>query len=141
MPALTGRMTWQTYLTHTLDVYEPSRYIAEYLPEDARVATYGEPRYYYFQRPAIWADPGHSRLLDYRAMNSPNDLVKRYRQLGVTHVLINRLHTGGGPGEAQSPEMQLIDEAITQGLLRRVTVFPRRNQYLLLAVTGTSGGG
>lgn len=139
MPVLTGQMSWQTYLTHTLDVYEPSRYIAEYLPTDAKIATYGEPRYYYFRRPAIWADPGHSRLLEYQGMAGPEELIDRYRQLGVTHVLINRMHTGGGPGEANSPPMRLIHQAIQDGLLRQVTVFPRRTQYLLLRVTDRSG--
>ncbi|MFO7946376.1 MAG: glycosyltransferase family 39 protein [Armatimonadota bacterium] len=133
-PAITGQITWQQYLTGNLDVYEPSRYISEYLPEDAVIATYGEPRYYYFQRRALWADPGHSQLFNYRQMQDPADLLQRYRDLGVTHVLINRIYTGGGPGQSNAPEMELIQRAMEEGHLRRVTVFPRRTQYLLLAV-------
>ncbi|MFP3904595.1 MAG: ArnT family glycosyltransferase [Armatimonadota bacterium] len=133
-PAITGQITWDQYLTYNLDVYEPSRYISDYLPENAVIATYGEPRYYYFQRRAIWADPGHSQLFDYRRMQDAEDLIQRYRDLGITHVLINRIYTGGGPEASHAPEMKLIQRAGEEGYLRRVTEFPRRGQYLLLAV-------
>jgi len=132
-PAITGQVSWDRYLTVTADVYEPSKYIARYLPQGAVIATYGEPRYYYFQRPAIWADPGHSRLFVYEAMQGPADLIARYRQLGVTHVLINRIYAKGLEGSADWV-MTLLREGIKSGLLQPMGSFTHQPQYLLLRV-------
>ncbi len=137
-PIISGKAPWEQYLNATLDVYEPSRYIARYLPEDAVIATYGEPRYYYFERPAVWADPGHSRLFVYETMQTPEDLVNRYRELGITHVLVNRAHTGDLAKATDWP-MTLVREAIEARLLRQMGSFSRR-QYLLLRIAYATAG-
>ncbi len=136
-PIITGKATWEQYLNATLDVYEPSRYIARYLPEDAVVATYGEPRYYYFERPVIWADPGHSRLFVYETMQTPQELISRHRELGITHVLVNRAHV-----DLQKPDdwvATLLRGSIKEGLLRSMGPFSHR-QYLLLRIAHATEG-
>ncbi len=130
-PIISGRATWEQYLNIKLDVYEPSRYIARYLPEDAVIATYGEPRYYYFERPAIWADPGHSRLFTYETMQTPQELIARYRELGITHVLVNRVHV-----DLDNPDdwvIALLRGGFEEGSLQQMGSFSRR-QYVLLRV-------
>ena len=137
-PAISGQTTWDQYLTRVLDVYEPSKYISTYLADDAIIATYGEPRGYYFQRALIWADPGHSLLFPYATMQNAEDLMAAYHRLGITHVLVNRLHVGG-PAEKKSQPLELVHEATEAGLLRAVASFtyhPRYvHQYLLLRVS------
>jgi hypothetical protein len=136
-PAISGQITWDQYLSRVLDVYEPSQYISAHLAEDAVIATYGEPRGYYFQRAVIWADPGHSLLFPYAPMQDAEDLIATYRDLGITHVLINRLHVGD-PAERKSWPLELVQEGIESGLLRPVGSFTRHpryvHQYLLLRV-------
>ena len=136
-PAISGQTTWDRYLNRLLDVHEPSKYISTQLAEDAVIATYGEPRGYYFQRAVIWADPGHSLLFSYAPMQDAGDLMAAYRRLGITHVLVNRLHVGD-PAEKKSWPLELVNQAIEAGLLRPVASFyyhPRYvHQYLLLRV-------
>ena len=138
-PAISGQMSWESYLSGQLDVAEPSTYISRYLPEDAIVATYGEPRSYYFQRLAIWADPGHSRLLEYEKMRNPGDLVARYRELGVTHVLVNRIHVDPF-ADGDDWLLTLLRGAIETGLLEPATVFPAHPYFLLLRIAAAPAG-
>jgi hypothetical protein len=134
--AISGQMSWEGYLRAQLDVYEPSTYISRYLPEDAIVATYGEPRSYYFQRLAIWADPGHSRLFEYEKMCEPDDLVCRYHELGVTHVLINRMHVDPFADESDWL-LELLRRTVEEGLLEPITAFPACPYFLLLRIADT----
>lgn len=132
-PALTGAASWDDYLTASLDVYAPSRYIAENLPDDAIIATYGEPRSYYFEKPAIWADAGHSQLIRYDKITTPAELITRYRELGITHVLLNRAY-GADPAIATEGPLRLVQLAIDDGSLQLVRTFCRHDQYMLLRV-------
>ncbi|MHB8993870.1 MAG: ArnT family glycosyltransferase [Armatimonadota bacterium] len=116
LPVVFGLQSREQYLSQSLDIYPVSAYIAERLPQDARVATYGEVRCFYFDRDCFWAEHGHSDLIDYAKMREPSDLVKRYGELGITHVLLNQQHL---PGLWDSPEttVRLLREGIDQGLL------------------------
>ncbi len=131
-PAITGAVTWDRYLETRLDLRPAAAYIARYLPEDSLIVTYGEPRSYGFERPVIWGDRAHSDLFGYDAMTSPGDLMARYAELGVTHVLVNPTHCGT-PDQRQGPEMALLDDAIRDGLLEPVGT-PSRT-HLLYRIT------
>jgi hypothetical protein len=127
-PAITGAVAWDRYLEARLDVYPVARHIARYLPQDAVIATYGEPRSYGFERPVIWADRAHSGLIDYDSMDGPQELMERFEELGVTHVLINPIHSGM-PSERRGPEMALLDDAIGAGLLEQIGLPGRHLLY------------
>lgn len=133
LPVVSGLQSREAYLSRALDVYEPSAYIAQNLPPDARVATYGEVRCFYFDRDCFWAEYGHSDFLNYASMKSPTDLVRRYRELGITHVLINQAYL---PDLWKSPEatVRLLREGMDERLLAPVTEFATRRNYLLLQV-------
>ena len=138
LPVVLGLQSRDDYLSRSLDVYPVSKYIADNLPPDARVATYGEVRCFYFSRDCFWAESGHSDFFDYAAMRGPEYLVRRYRELGVTHVLLNERYL---PGLWNSPEttVKLLREAMDKGLLVPVEGFQPSRGYLLLEVRQPGG--
>jgi hypothetical protein len=127
-----GTQSRQDYLLRTTDVYTPSLAIRQ-LPPDARVCTYGEVRCFYFDRDYFWGEPGHSDLIAYDQMRSPEELVARYRELGITHVLVN-LQFLPGFWESPDPPFSLIRGAMDRNLLALISDFPSRPQYRLYAV-------
>ncbi len=112
-----GGVSREQYLAETLSPYRAFAFINEWLPKDAKVALYGEPRAYYLDREYLWADQEHSTVIDYERMASPADLLRRYLQLGVTHVLINREYASRIL-RGEQDEGRLIEALRSQGLLR-----------------------
>lgn len=139
VPVVFGLETRESYLMRNLEVYEPSAYIAMHTPPDARIATYGEVRTYHFQRDAFWAEYGHSSLIDYNNMKGPQDLIRRYHELGITHVLINQAYLPD-LRTSQDTTMRLLREAMESGQLQLVRAFPLHRNYLLFAVAPGGGG-
>ncbi len=137
-PAVSGAVTWDRYLAARLDLHPVATHISRYLPDDAVIATYGEPRSYGFERPVVWGDRSHSALLAYEKMRSPTDLLARFSELGITHVLVNPTHSGA-PAERRGPEMALLDDAIGAKMLLQVGV-PSRT-HLLYRVSADQRGG
>lgn len=137
LPVIFGTESQHDYLLRTTDVYTPSLAIRQ-LPPDARVCTYGEVRCFYFDRDYFWGEPGHSDLIAYDRMHTASDLVARYRELGITHVLINLQYL---PGFRDSPDptFALLREAMDCGLLELVADFPSRPQYRLYGVRLPAG--
>ena len=86
--AAVGLESAREYLYETLEVYRASQRINAFTPPTAKVATYGEPRVFYIEREAMWADPGHHQMIRYAEMTTGEQLVARLRELGVTHVLL-----------------------------------------------------
>jgi len=129
-PAAFGLVGPDAYLAgHAL--YEASKFINGGTQPDAKVALYGEPRGYYLDRDYLWADPGHSALIDYNCARTPEGLVSEWRRLGVTHVMINR---------AQFPDLRrsndplalTIGEAVEEDLLQRLAAPATVRPYLVL---------
>ena len=130
LPVVFGLQSRDDYLNRALDVYPPSAYIAKNLPPNARVATYGEVRTFYFERDCLWAEYGHSDLIDYAAMRRPEDLIRRYQELGVTHVLVNERYLPG-LWTSQDDTLRNLRGAIDSRLLVQLADFgPRRNYQL-----------
>jgi len=121
------------YLTSALDVYGPLEYVNRFCPQHAKVGTYGEPRLFYLDRDYIWADPGHSQLINYSAAHTPEKLVAEYHRLGLTHLLINQRFFGRLE-DASTSLHKLILQAERRGLLKREAVLGRGGEFLLLAV-------
>jgi len=120
-------------LLKQLDVYEPSLYISKHLPADAKLLTYGEPRVFYFNRDAMWGDPGHHQLIPYDRIETSQELVGAYRALGITHVLINEMYFPDLM-TSQDKLKTLIRCAIDEGLLTPMGYFPRHPHFRLLRV-------
>ncbi|MEN6301721.1 MAG: phospholipid carrier-dependent glycosyltransferase [Armatimonadia bacterium] len=138
VPVVLGIESRDDYLTRSLDVYAPSKFIREHTPPEARVATYGEVRTFYFDRDAFWAESGHSDLIPYQQMKGPEDLLKRYRELGITHVLVNVRYL---PGFWEDPEqtLGLLRQAMDRRMLVLMGSFGPRQNYLLFEVRQPGG--
>jgi hypothetical protein len=141
LPVVLGLKPVDEYLLANTDVYVPSYYIAHNLPPEARVCTYGEVRCFYFDRDYFWGEPGHSDLIPYDGMGGAEDLIRSYREYGITHVLINQAYLPG-LWDSQDKPFVLLRQAMDKGLLTPVTDFPTRRQFLLYAVRSpaTAGG-
>lgn len=131
LPVIIGQQSRDEYLTKTLDIYPVSAYIARQLPEEARIATFGEVRTFYFERDVLWAEPGHSDLIAYESMPGPADLMAALQQLGITHVLLNFAHLPGFH-HSSSPPLRLLREAMLEGYLVPIADFPERPEFMLL---------
>lgn len=131
-PAALGLTTTEEYLAeHSL--YRASVFINNSTPPDAKVALYGEPRGYYLNRDYIWAERGHSALIDYDSVERPRDLVSEWWRLGITHVMINQAYF---PDIERSPDplASLIRGAMEEGLLGPMGAPATARPYLLLQV-------
>jgi hypothetical protein len=114
-PAAFGQIEADEYLSQTA-LYSACEAINTRTPEAAKVALYGEPRGYYLDRDYMWAEPGHSGLIRYEQVESGEDLVREWRRLGVTHVMIN-LAAFPDPRTSDNPLASKIGDAIKRGLL------------------------
>ncbi len=104
--------------------------VAGSLPPSSRLLLVGEPRSFYLDRPVVVEDPYRQPLLLElaRGCGSPDELARRVRALGVTHVLVNegemsRLarHRGASDywGGASPIEREAIDRMLAD-LVRQV---------------------
>lgn len=135
-PAL-GLQPADEYLARACEVYPPTHYLAEHTPPDAVVALYGEPRGYYLQRRHIWAERGHSALIDYERVQDPEDLVAEFRRLGITHLITRAPHFPELWGSGD-PVAEAMGTAIERELLSVLWAAPGRQQgYLVLKVAGS----
>lgn len=138
-PVAVGLQSEYGYLMQSVRVYHPCVYINRHTPENAKIALYGEPRGYYLDRDYLWAEWGHSALIRYEAIETPQDLVREYRRLGITHLMINM---GQFPHLWMSEDelALMIGEAIDKGLLRLFAEKPGPGSpYLLLSVRAAEG--
>lgn len=88
-PVVFGLAPREQYITAGDPAYPAIRFINARLPAGSRVAFYGNPLGFYCDRPYFWAEPEHSTLIGYDALQTPEDLARALRRLGATHVLIN----------------------------------------------------
>jgi hypothetical protein len=54
-----------------------------------KVALYDEVRGFYLDVDYFWANPGHSRLIEYEKLRTPEELIAQLKRLGTTHVYMN----------------------------------------------------
>ncbi len=133
-PPVLGLQPASEYLARVCEVYPPTHYLAEHAPSDAVVALYGEPRGYYLQRRHLWAEPGHSALIDYERVRAPEDLIAEFRRLGITHVVTRAPYFPAlwGSGDRLA---ELMGAAVGRGLLTVLWDAPGREKgYLVLQV-------
>ncbi|HYO50725.1 MAG TPA: hypothetical protein VEW94_12815 [Chloroflexia bacterium] len=113
------------YLATYMEDYNMMRYISANLPPDARVYVWdGQPRGYYIARPYVYA-----RLVPlYTGFASePEEWRERLRQLGITHILLNRVSSAGevlAPGQppGYDPNWQVSQDFARRYFGRNLTV-------------------
>lgn len=139
-----GLQSRDDYLAATLrtpggesDLWGVYRAINETLPKHARIIFYGETRGFYCPRDHLWGGWGaaHHQMIDYEGMSGPADLVRRYRALGVTHVLIHQRRVEPEYADDSRKARDLMAGAIAQGLLREVL---HEGRYWVYAVGGAT---
>ncbi|MCX7597475.1 MAG: hypothetical protein N2512_01215 [Armatimonadetes bacterium] len=138
LPVIAGAQSAESYLRRALDVYQALDYVNRFTPPDAKVGTYGEPRLFYLDRDYLWADPGHSQLIDYSATNTARALAGEYRRLGLTHILVNQRFFGR-LDETSDKLHELLRQSLEEGLLRREAVLGRGGEFVLLQVKQDGG--
>ncbi|MBS1704601.1 MAG: glycosyltransferase family 39 protein [Armatimonadetes bacterium] len=88
LPVALGAQSRDAFLAQTT----PFAAIAHDIDTEAKggkIALYEEVFGYYLNVPYIWANPGHSTLIDTTQMKTGAELVARLKELGITHVYLN----------------------------------------------------
>lgn len=131
LPVTFGIISEQEFLKATTPVYTMAEFVNHSLPRkvvwqtnqkadkkiarkewtETLIATYGEPLGYYFERRYFWADSGHNRLIRYERVRDLDDLMKEWRRLKVTHVIV---HWGFVPKDSA------IGKWIAQGVQKKL---------------------
>lgn len=115
LPVIFGTVGEEAYLARSFDGYEACQYINDHLPEGVEILTLGEPRGFYLNRDYLWGDPMQHKMIPYETIATPQQLVREYRRLGVSHVLV---HTGYFPYfTGGAPLHRIVREAVDLGLL------------------------
>lgn len=133
LPTALGLEDSHRYLA-AFPLYTVSDYVNANTPPDAKVALYGEPRGYYLDRDYLWAEQSHSALIDYAAARDAAGLVREWRRLEVTHVLVNRSYFPAPDPESADPVVRAMGQAIEEGLLTPLATPAGSGPYLLLRI-------
>lgn len=79
----------EAYLERSLDHYRLSRAIRLSPERYSRILLFREIRGYYLEADYVWGDPLNRGFMGYGGMRGPSDMMRRLRELGVSHVLVN----------------------------------------------------
>jgi hypothetical protein len=105
------------YLATYMEDYNMMSYISANLPPNAKIYVWdGQPRGYYMARPYVYA-----RLVPlYTGFASqPAEWRERLRQLGITHILLNRVNSRGEVLAPGQPPGYDPDWQVSQDFARR----------------------
>jgi hypothetical protein len=139
LPVVVGAQSVDSYLrTVQPGLYPALEFLNRTTPPDARIISYGEPRLFYLDRPYLWGEPNYHRLLDYDRMKTADDLLAAYRNLGVSHVLVNAQFFPGGVA-VNEKIAALLQEALAAGKLEGLAGPPGMGPYQVLAARATRG--
>ncbi len=87
--AAVGLESADSYLSRSFGPYDAHSFINNATPNDARVLLFDEPRGFYLDRPYIWADPGHHRLIPWDKFRNSDEMVRFFGRERYTHAVIN----------------------------------------------------
>ncbi|MGC9316551.1 MAG: ArnT family glycosyltransferase [Armatimonadota bacterium] len=133
IPAAVGLVDADLFLADR-PLYAASEQVNAVTALDAKIALYGEPRGYYLDRDYLWADRGHSALIDYDSVRGPGDLVGEWCRLGVTHVM---MHTANYPDIHHSDHRiaRTIGAAVDEGLLEPLSAPASTRPYRIFRLS------
>ncbi len=107
----------EAYLERRLQIYPAIRFLNTQTPADVGVILLDETRGYYLNRPYMWGNAGHHRLIPYERFQSWRELVDWLRRAGYRYVLINTRFAPQGVPESWRA---LYYDAIQHGGLQPV---------------------
>ncbi len=87
VPVVSGREARDSFLQRTVGDYRAMQFVNAHLPADAVVMFQGLVEGFYCQRRYLWGDHPHSGVVHYQEHRTPEELMLRFRQLGITHVV------------------------------------------------------
>ena len=76
-----------------IESYAIMKYINEFLPAEARIASFGDAQGYYCKRPFYPIHPGTSGYIDLDQMQNAEAYRQRLKQIGITHLIYNPRRT------------------------------------------------
>lgn len=86
LPVLLGRESEQEHLSRRLDFYDASRAINQ---KAQGVALFDTVFGFYLEVPYLWANPGHSMIIDWPNVKTGADLAREFARLGLDHVYVH----------------------------------------------------
>ncbi len=105
------------YLNRRLQIFPAVQFLNAQPDPNAGAILLDETRGYYLNRPYLWGNAGHHRLIPYDAMRTGADLAQWMEKNGYRYLLINRQFT---PQSEPEPWRALYYYAIREGLLQLV---------------------
>jgi hypothetical protein len=133
-----GLIGRQEYLEGRSECYRMAEWVNRVTPPDAKIALYSEPRGFYLDREYLWAEAGHSGLIDYAHIRSGADLQREFGRIGITDILYCRLPRA--PDLFDLPPIgPALAELRAQGRAHVLGSPPGAPAYLLVAVDALSG--
>ncbi len=136
LPVAVGIQTQDDYLVQTLGAYEAAIQHINALPEESRVLMLWEPRFFYCL-PRCVPDSSLDRWLrEHQQWPDPLQAAARWREQGITHVLIHEaalewMVSEGGPAPLSVEDQTALDALREQAL---VLVWEWPGQYRLYAL-------
>lgn len=88
LPVVMGRISPEDYRKATVPFAEAARSMNESV-KPGKVALYDEVFGYLLDVPYFWANPGHSTLIPYDEIDTPEQYVEALSKLGITHVYVS----------------------------------------------------
>lgn len=76
----------EQFLIENESNYQAFRFVDKHLPEDSKLLLQGIVKGYYCERPYMWDHP-YQMLLQYGDYNTPEELLGRMNELGITHIV------------------------------------------------------
>ncbi len=105
------------YLSRRLQIYPAVQFLNAQPRPNEGVILLDETRGYYLNRPYLWGNAGHHRLIPYETMRTGADLAQWMAQHGYRYLLINRQFT---PQAEPEPWRARYYDAIRDGWLQQV---------------------
>tara|TARA_Y100001960_G_scaffold194532_1_gene203635 strand:- start:564 stop:2453 length:1890 start_codon:yes stop_codon:yes gene_type:complete len=85
-PVALGGESREGYLTKNVSNYRMFQYANSHLPESSVILLQGIVKGYYCDRQYLWGDHPYTGVIDYDDYDSPEQLLKRFDELDITHV-------------------------------------------------------
>ena len=133
-----GEESGTDFTSRTLDHYDAAMYVRNQLPPDVNLLFIGESRPFYFDRPSLSPYPYYEHPLTHwiQETTSPEQLVRKIRSEGFTHVVLNtrefkRLHDHYHMLTFTGPEAVLHDQELKQLPRTLTTLYSKNSVYVL----------
>jgi hypothetical protein len=122
IPVVIGKESKDTFLSKTTWFYQDIQWMNANLPADARVASECE-LLYYLDRDYIWTRSRQSAWIDYSGVNTPEEELAKFRELGITHLFAIGKNS-----------LQKWDTLVAQGFLELLYYNPKGRMVLSITL-------